>query len=63
MVLGASSPVGVAVGMDCSGQHGHQVVDRDIGRVSNIQVLRVRDGKIVATRDFHNHAALVAAMT
>ncbi|WP_328392789.1 nuclear transport factor 2 family protein [Nocardia sp. NBC_00416] len=30
--------------------------------VSNIQVLRVRDGKIVATRDFHNHAAMAAAM-
>lgn len=29
--------------------------------VANIQVLRVRDGLIVATRDFHNHAAMGAA--
>lgn len=29
---------------------------------ANIQVMRVRDGKIVATRDFHNHAALAAAL-
>lgn len=28
---------------------------------ANIQVMRVRDGKIVATRDFHHHAALAAA--
>jgi ketosteroid isomerase-like protein len=27
-------------------------------RVSNIQVLRVRDGLIVESRDYHNHAAL-----
>jgi uncharacterized protein len=30
---------------------------------ANIQVMRVRDGKIVATRDFHNHAALAAALS
>jgi uncharacterized protein len=29
--------------------------------VANIQVLRVRDGLIVATRDFHDHAALAVA--
>ena len=27
-------------------------------RVSNIQVSRVRDGQIVASRDYHNHAVL-----
>lgn len=27
-------------------------------QVSNIQVSRVRDGKIVASRDYHNHAVL-----
>ena len=30
--------------------------------VSNIQVTRVRDGKIAASRDYHNHAAMAAAM-
>ncbi|WP_030275855.1 nuclear transport factor 2 family protein [Streptomyces sp. NRRL B-24484] len=29
--------------------------------VANIQVLRVRDGRIVHSRDFHDHLALVAA--
>jgi ketosteroid isomerase-like protein len=29
--------------------------------VSNIQVLRVRDGLIVSTRDFHNHLMFAAA--
>jgi hypothetical protein len=32
-------------------------------RVSNIQVLRVRDGLIVETRDYHNHAALTAVLS
>jgi uncharacterized protein len=32
-------------------------------RVANIQVLRVRDGLIVASRDFRNHAAVAAAIT
>jgi len=31
--------------------------------VANVQLMRVRDGKIVFTRDFHNHAALAAAMS
>jgi ketosteroid isomerase-like protein len=31
-------------------------------RVSNIQVSRVRNGKIVASRDYHNHAAMAEAM-
>lgn len=30
---------------------------------SNIQVLQVRDGKIVSSRDYHNHAAIAAALT
>jgi len=29
---------------------------------ANIQVLRVRDGLIVASRDYHDHAALAAAL-
>jgi ketosteroid isomerase-like protein len=29
--------------------------------VANIQVLTVRDGKIVRSRDYHNHQALAAA--
>jgi ketosteroid isomerase-like protein len=32
-------------------------------RVSNIQVLRVRDGLILETRDYHNHAALAEVLT
>ncbi|GLW28050.1 nuclear transport factor 2 family protein [Actinoplanes regularis] len=31
-------------------------------RVANIQVLRVRDGLIVESRDYHDHAGLAAAM-
>jgi ketosteroid isomerase-like protein len=31
-------------------------------RVANIQVLRVRDGQIVSSRDFHNHLAIAAAL-
>jgi uncharacterized protein len=30
--------------------------------VRNIQVLRVRDGKIVESRDFHDHAAFARAL-
>ncbi|MBO0689643.1 MAG: nuclear transport factor 2 family protein [Candidatus Dormibacteraeota bacterium] len=30
--------------------------------VTNIQVLRVRDGKIVASRDFHDHLAIADAL-
>ena len=30
--------------------------------VANVQVLRVRDGRIVASRDYHDHAALAAAL-
>jgi uncharacterized protein len=31
-------------------------------RVSNITVTRVRNGKIVASRDYHNHAVLAGVM-
>ena len=31
-------------------------------RVTNIQVLRVRNGKIVSSRDYHNHLAIAAAL-
>jgi ketosteroid isomerase-like protein len=30
-------------------------------RVSNIQVTRIRDGQIVASRDYHNHSAMAEA--
>jgi ketosteroid isomerase-like protein len=30
--------------------------------VANVQVFRVRHGQIVATRDYHDHAALAAAL-
>ncbi|MBL1082264.1 nuclear transport factor 2 family protein [Streptomyces actinomycinicus] len=42
----------------------YQVHQRDTGRTSesaNIQVLRVRDGLIVHSRDFHDHLALIVA--
>ena len=29
---------------------------------SNVQIVRVRDGLIVASRDFHDHAAIAAAL-
>lgn len=32
-------------------------------RLSNIQVLRVRDGLIVESRDYHNHAAMASMLT
>ncbi|MER5730700.1 nuclear transport factor 2 family protein [Streptomyces sp. NPDC002138] len=38
----------------------HQVTGKDF-EVANIQVLRVRDGVIVSSRDFHDHLALVVA--
>ncbi|WP_055587114.1 nuclear transport factor 2 family protein [Peterkaempfera griseoplana] len=31
-------------------------------QTDNVQILRVRDGLIAASRDFHNHAALAAAL-
>ena len=31
-------------------------------RVSNVQVSRVRDGRIAASRDYHNHAFMAAVM-
>jgi len=31
-------------------------------RVANIQVLRVRNGRIVSSRDYHDHLALAAAV-
>ncbi|MFB7465986.1 nuclear transport factor 2 family protein [Streptomyces sp. NPDC056224] len=42
----------------------YQVHHRPTGRTfesANIQVLRVRDGLIVHSRDFHDHLALIAA--
>ncbi|MEV4611472.1 nuclear transport factor 2 family protein [Kitasatospora sp. NPDC049258] len=38
----------------------HRVTGRDF-ETANIQVLRVRDGLIVGSRDFHDHLALVVA--
>jgi ketosteroid isomerase-like protein len=32
-------------------------------RVANIQVLRVRDGLILESRDYHNHAALAEVLS
>lgn len=38
----------------------HRVTDRTF-EAANIQVLRVRDGLIISSRDFHDHLALVVA--
>ncbi|WP_035844255.1 nuclear transport factor 2 family protein [Kitasatospora azatica] len=38
----------------------HRVTGRDF-EVANIQVLQVRDGLIVSSRDFHDHLALAVA--
>jgi uncharacterized protein len=32
-------------------------------RVSNVQLFRILDGKIVATRDFHDHAGFATALS
>ncbi|MEU2834542.1 nuclear transport factor 2 family protein [Streptomyces lavendulae] len=42
----------------------YHVLHRDTGRTfeaANIQVLRVRDGLIVSSRDYHDHLALAVA--
>ncbi|MFF3676150.1 nuclear transport factor 2 family protein [Streptomyces sp. NPDC002120] len=42
----------------------YRVLHRSTGRtfeVANIQVLRVRDGLIVGSRDYHDHLALIVA--
>ena len=31
--------------------------------VANVQIFRIRDGRIVATRDFHDHLAFAAALS
>ncbi|MEU7056058.1 nuclear transport factor 2 family protein [Streptomyces sp. NPDC046197] len=38
----------------------HRATERNF-EVANIQVLRVRDGLIVSSRDFHDHLALIVA--
>ena len=38
----------------------HRVTGRNF-EVANIQVLRIRDGLIVGSRDFHDHLALIVA--
>ncbi|MFF7974322.1 nuclear transport factor 2 family protein [Streptomyces sp. NPDC007905] len=38
----------------------HRVTGRNV-EVANIQVLRIRDGLIVSSRDFHDHLALIVA--
>jgi uncharacterized protein len=30
--------------------------------VANVQIFRIRDGKIIASRDFHDHGAFAAAL-
>lgn len=41
---------------------GHAQTTGKPFRTANIQVLRVREGKIVESRDYHNHAVLGAAL-
>ncbi|MFE0463070.1 nuclear transport factor 2 family protein [Kitasatospora sp. NPDC058965] len=40
---------------------GRHVASGRTFEAPNIQVLRVRDGKIVSTRDYHHHAVIAAA--
>jgi ketosteroid isomerase-like protein len=42
--------------------HGRVTTTGHTFRVANIQVLRVRDGRIVSSRDYHDHLALAAAV-
>jgi ketosteroid isomerase-like protein len=42
--------------------HGRATTTGRAFHVANIQVLRIREGRIVATRDYHNHLALADAL-
>ncbi|GHI17902.1 hypothetical protein Scinn_73650 [Streptomyces virginiae] len=41
--------------------HVHHRVTGRTFEAANIQVLRVRDGLIIGSRDFHDHLALIVA--
>lgn len=43
--------------------HGRVSTSGRSFRVANIQVLRVRDGLIVSSRDYHDHRAIAEALT
>jgi uncharacterized protein len=43
--------------------HGRVTTTGRSFRVSNVQVLTIRDGRIVASRDYHDHAAIAAALS
>jgi uncharacterized protein len=40
--------------------HGRDPANGSTFNVANVQVLRVRDGQIVSTRDYHDHAGIAA---
>jgi ketosteroid isomerase-like protein len=42
--------------------HGQVTPMGPLFEVANVQVLRVRDGRIVASRDYHDHLAIAAAL-
>jgi ketosteroid isomerase-like protein len=42
--------------------HGQVTTTGPSFEVANVQVLRVRDGRIVASRDYHDHLAIAAAL-
>jgi uncharacterized protein len=42
--------------------HGQVTTTGRTFQVPNIQVLRIRDGQIVSSRDYHDHLALAAAV-
>jgi ketosteroid isomerase-like protein len=42
--------------------HGQVSTTGRTFQVPNIQVLRIRDGQIVSSRDYHDHLALAAAV-
>jgi uncharacterized protein len=42
--------------------HGQVITTGRTFQVSNIQVLRIRNGQIVSSRDYHDHLALAAGM-
>ena len=41
---------------------GHVTGSDRTFEAANVQVIRVRDGLIVSSRDYHNHAAIAAAL-
>jgi ketosteroid isomerase-like protein len=58
VVHATDDPETIVVEYDYAGQ----VAGREPFRSANVQVLTVRDGRIVFSRDYHDHSAIAAAV-